>query len=211
MVALIADAFLPPHAPVKDELTSLGRAAEGAVETIDVTPDAPLDERAHLSVVPSPAIYFDDDDLEALHDDDVTYVPDTVTFGDDVPRPVLSLLPQMADTREKPRRKVALKAWLMTLDGATRGYALDLSEGGARLGGMGTHHEVGSTLFAKICLEPHESPIVVRCKVVRYSAPAGRTLATEISVRFVDVNLDEWFRLARFLDKEAALEAQAAS
>lgn len=207
MVALIADAFLPPHTPARDELASLGTATDGAVETIDITPEKEVP--SHLSVVPSPAMLFDDDDLEALDDDDVTYVPDTVTFGDDVPRPVLSLLPQMADTREKPRRKVALKAWLMTLDGATRGYALDLSEGGARLGGMGTHHEVGSTLLAKICLEPHESPIVVRCKVVRYSAPAGRTLATEISVRFVDVNLDEWFRLARFLDKEAALAEHA--
>ena len=221
MVALIADAFLPPHSPAISELSAL-RDIEAV--TIDVEPSPSDAARAREALRGIDALEFGDDDFDfEIDDGEMSHrapddaavfvstkkdVPETVCFQDAVPRPVLSLLPTMADTRETPRQRVALKAWLMTLDGATRGYALYLSEGGARLGGMGTHHPVGSTLLAKICLQPHECPVVVRCEVVRYSAPKGRTLATEISVKFVDVNLDEWFRLARFLDKEAKANAK---
>lgn len=91
------------------------------------------------------------------------------------------------------RRPVALRAWLMTLDGASRGYALDLSESGARLGGVCSRLEPGERALCKIELRPHEEPIVVRAEVIRND---GRDCA----VRFIDVNLDEWFRLARYVD-----------
>ena len=97
------------------------------------------------------------------------------------------------EQRETRRRPVALRAWLMTLEGASRGYALDLSESGARLGGVCSPLRPGERALCKIELRPHEEPVIVRAEVVRND---GRDCA----VRFFDVNLDEWFRLARYVD-----------
>lgn len=97
------------------------------------------------------------------------------------------------DLRGVRRRPVALRAWLMTLDGSQRGYALDLSESGVKLGGVCSPLQPGERALCKIELRPHEEPVVVRAVVVRND---GRDCA----LRFVDVNLEEWFRLARYVD-----------
>src|SRR4051794_31470961 len=61
------------------------------------------------------------------------------------------------DDRKTLRASVALRAWLTDDDGASRGYALDLSETGARFGGMSTRHKAGDLLLAKIEIDPKDA------------------------------------------------------
>lgn len=109
---------------------------------------------------------------------------------------------EVLEGRKAARKPVALRAWVMTMEGAARGYALDLSEGGCRLGGMGTRFQVGQKLLCKIELSPAEAPVVIRAHVARYHLVAATDgyACPELCLRFSDVNLDEWFRIARFLD-----------
>lgn len=98
------------------------------------------------------------------------------------------------DPRTAPRKPVALKCWLMDDDGAARGYALDVSEGGARLAGVGSRYQAGQRLLCKLVLDGKEPPLVMRCKVTRASNG-------EVGVRFLELGFDEWFRLGRFVDR----------
>ena len=98
-----------------------------------------------------------------------------------------------AERRETNRRSGAMRAWIMSLEGASRGYALDVSESGARLGGVCSPLGVRERALCKIELRPNEEPLVVRAEIVRNDGQ-------DAAVRFVDLNLDEWFRLARFVD-----------
>lgn len=98
-----------------------------------------------------------------------------------------------AERRETNRRSGAMRAWIMSLEGASRGYVLDVSESGARLGGVCSPLGVHERALCKIELRPNEEPLVVRAEIVRNDGQ-------DAAVRFVDLNLDEWFRLARFVD-----------
>lgn len=101
------------------------------------------------------------------------------------------------DRRETNRRRGAMRAWIMSLEGASRGYALDVSESGARLGGVCSPLGIRERALCKIELRPNEEPLVVRAEIVRNDGQ-------DAAVRFVDLNLDEWFRLARFVDAAPA-------
>src|SRR4051812_20620883 len=92
------------------------------------------------------------------------------------PAPVVDLTTRgpLVEGRGNGRKRVALRAWLMCPDSAARGYALDLSESGARLGGVGTRFEVGQRLLCKIELQPHEACVVVRAEVTRFHPVAAR-------------------------------------
>ena len=113
-----------------------------------------------------------------------------------VPRNV-TLPPQ---GRRTQRANVTLKAWLMSPQGSERGYALDLSETGARLGGMGRRFAVGEKALLKLMLAPDEVPVVVRAELMRFVPVAEGQLPRELAVRFLDLDLDDWFRIARFVD-----------
>lgn len=99
----------------------------------------------------------------------------------------------VVDRRQTHRRSGAMRAWIMSLEGASRGYALDVSETGARLGGVCSPLGLNERALCKIELRPNEEPLVVRAEIVRNDGQ-------DAAVRFVDLNLDEWFRLARFVD-----------
>jgi hypothetical protein len=126
------------------------------------------------------------------------------------------------EARRAPRRRLALPAWLCGTEGSARGYALDLSQGGARFGGVGTKLRPGDRLLAKIVLDEREAPVVLRAEVVRLAlvAAAGRAACPEVCVRFIDSALEEQWRrpaaaaeLARleaFLERQRALEERAA-
>lgn len=108
------------------------------------------------------------------------------------------------DFREQNRKVVALKAWVMTLSGSKRGYVADLSEGGALVKGVGTDYRVGERVLLKVMLDPKEAPVVVRAEVVRFTGTEpgfAPVKSADLALRFCDVNLDEWFRLAQFLDQ----------
>jgi hypothetical protein len=113
--------------------------------------------------------------------------------------PVAPRRPRLAysgekDTREAARKTVALKCWLQHERGAARGYAMDLSERGARLSGVGYGFGVGTRTICKVMLDSKEPPLVLRCKVVRVEGH-------EVGVEFLEVNFDDWFRIARFVDR----------
>lgn len=91
------------------------------------------------------------------------------------------------------REATVMRAWLMSLEGATRGYVVDVSESGARFYGSPSPLAAGERLLCKLELRPGENPIVVRAELVRNDG-------VEVALRFVDLNLDEWFRLARYVD-----------
>lgn len=109
------------------------------------------------------------------------------------------------EQRAKARRGVALRAWACADEGSKRGYVLDLSETGARIGGMGTSLKPGARVVLKIVLDEREPPVVVRAEIARYHVVVARSGpgCPELCARFVDVPLDEWFRIARFLDARA--------
>jgi hypothetical protein len=94
----------------------------------------------------------------------------------------------LVDARRAPRLRVALRAWLCGVEGSTRGYVLELSAGGARLGGMGTKHQPGDRLVAKIVLDEAEAPAVVKVEVVRYApvAASDRWACPELCVKFLE-------------------------
>lgn len=127
-------------------------------------------------------------------------------------RAIASLLPRPAEaapapprTREeraKARKLVAIRCWVCALDGSKRGYVLDLSESGARIGGVGTSLVVGTGVLLKLDLGRGEPTVALRGEVSRYHAVLARSGpgCPELCVRFVDVDVDQWFSVARFLD-----------
>jgi PilZ domain len=103
--------------------------------------------------------------------------------------------------REKARTPVALRMWLCAEAFSARGFALDLSEHGARLGGVGVRFRPGEQVLAKILLNDDEAPLVLKAEVVRYQPVSVRASACpELCIRFTDGSLDDRFRLGRFLD-----------
>jgi hypothetical protein len=108
------------------------------------------------------------------------------------------------EARDKARVPVALRVWLCAEAFSARGWALDLSEHGARLGGVGVRFHAGEQVLAKIVLDDNEAPIVLKAEVVRYQPVAVRESACpELCIRFTDGSLDDRFALGRFLDARA--------
>lgn len=103
----------------------------------------------------------------------------------------------LVEGRKEARARVACRAWLCAADASARGYALDVSAHGARFGGMGLLFAVGDRVLAKIVLEEHGEPLVMKAEIVRY-APASS--CPELCVKFIDDNGDSHFRLARYVD-----------
>lgn len=98
------------------------------------------------------------------------------------------------DPRDKPRKQVALKCWLVREAESVRGWAMDVSEGGARVQGAGYRWKLGEKLLFKVVLGDREPSMIVRAKVVRVGD-------NDVGLRFLEVSFDDWFRLARFCDK----------
>lgn len=103
------------------------------------------------------------------------------------------------DPRRGARKAVALKAWCVLPERSARGFVVDLSETGARIGGVAGGFAEGQRMLFKVQLEPTEPPVICRAVVVRWHQPAGRS--PELAVRFEDLAFDDWFRLARRLDR----------
>ena len=98
------------------------------------------------------------------------------------------------DPRVKPRKKVALKCWVMRDEESVRGWAMDVSETGARVQGAGYRWRLGEKVLFKVFLSDDEPTMIVRGKVVRVGD-------NDIGLRFLEVSFDDWFRLGRFCDK----------
>ncbi len=105
----------------------------------------------------------------------------------------------LVEGRRRPRVPVALRAWVCTEALSVRGFALDLTENGARFGGMGLKLKVGDAVIVKIVVDEADAPVVIKGEVVRYAPTAGA--CPDVCVRFVDAPVDEHFRVARFLDR----------
>jgi hypothetical protein len=101
------------------------------------------------------------------------------------------------DLREQRRARVAMQAWIVDDTQSMRGYALDLSDGGARVGGVGTRIPVGARVVLKIKLEPTRVPIAMRAHVVRYDFVDG---IPTIALRFLEVAWDDAFDIGRVID-----------
>lgn len=95
---------------------------------------------------------------------------------------------RVVEPRRAERQRVALRAWLCGTDGSQRGWVLDLSTSGARLGGVGTRLQPGERVLCKLVLAAAEAPVVLRAEVVRYApvAAADRWACPELCVRFLD-------------------------
>lgn len=93
----------------------------------------------------------------------------------------------LVDGRGAARRRVALPAWLVLDESSLRGYVLELSAAGARLGGMGTRLRVGERVLAKMALHPHNPPVLLRAEVVRYTPvlATGAHACPELCIRFI--------------------------
>lgn len=98
----------------------------------------------------------------------------------------------IVEVRADARREVSLKAWLCAEAFSARGWVLDLSEDGARLGGVGFRFTKGEAVMLKVELEAHAAPLVLKGEVVR---------ADPVCVRFTHGSLEDHVRLAHFLDR----------
>lgn len=104
---------------------------------------------------------------------------------------------RVVEARNHRRARIALRAWLCDDEGACRGYTLDLSPDGARIGGAGTRYAVGRTLLVKIVLDDAEPPVVLKAELVRYHA--GIT-CPDLCLRFLPTShVDELYRVARYV------------
>lgn len=105
-----------------------------------------------------------------------------------VPRRVERTEVARVEDRASARHRVALQAWLCAEDASYRGYVLELSLGGARVGGVGTRLQPGERVLCKVVLSAGEAPVVLRAEVVRYAlVVAGDHFACpELCVRFLD-------------------------
>jgi len=105
---------------------------------------------------------------------------------------------QSSDPRRVPRSDVALQAWAMKPSGTQRAYVLDLSESGARLGGISSGFVLGQGMLLKMKLGNEEGQIIMRAEAVRWhETPEG---TRQLGVRFLEVPFDDWFALCRHLD-----------
>lgn len=103
---------------------------------------------------------------------------------------------RLGEARNHPRARIALRAWLCDDEGSTRGYTLDLSPDGARVGGAGTRFKVGQSLLLKVVLDDAEPPAVLRAELVRYHPGIS---CPDLCLRFLPTShVDELFRVARF-------------
>lgn len=107
------------------------------------------------------------------------------------------------DVRGMRRARVAMQAWIVDEAFTARGYALDLSEGGAKVGGVGTRVPVGARVLLKLKLTPNAIPIVMRAQVVRYDFTEGLPTC---ALRFLEMAWDDAFDLSRALDHARALD-----
>ena len=106
---------------------------------------------------------------------------------------------RIIEGRNHQRARIALRAWLCDDDGSTRGYTLDLSPDGARVGGAGTRFHVGQSLLVKIVLDDAEPPAVLRAELIRYHPGIS---CPDLCLRFLPTShVDELFRVARFVAK----------
>jgi hypothetical protein len=83
----------------------------------------------------------------------------------------------VVEARTEERVPVTLKAWLCAEAFSARGFVLDLSPHGARLGGVGFRFREGERVLLKVQLDDAATPVVVRAEVVR---------ADPVCVRFLD-------------------------
>jgi hypothetical protein len=81
------------------------------------------------------------------------------------------------EAREQPRTQVTYKAWLCAESFSARGFVLDLSNDGARLGGVGFRFTPGERVILKVVADDAQPPVVLKAEVVR---------ADPVCVRFVD-------------------------
>lgn len=104
--------------------------------------------------------------------------------------------------RNRLRARIALRAWICDDEGARRGYTLDLSPDGARVGGAGTRFTVGDRVVLKVVLDEAEPPVVLRAEVVRYHPGVS---CPDLCLRFLpSCHVDELFRVARFVSAMGA-------
>ena len=109
---------------------------------------------------------------------------------------------RIIEGRNHQRARIALRAWLCDDDGSTRGYTLDLSPDGARVGGAGTRFKVGQSLLVKIVLDDAEPPAVLRAELIRYHPGIS---CPDLCLRFLPTShVDELFRVARYVAKMSA-------
>jgi hypothetical protein len=105
--------------------------------------------------------------------------------------------PKIHDLREKKRARVAMQAWIIDETQSMRGYALDLSDGGARVGGVGTRIPVGARVLLKLKLDQTSVPITMRAHVMRYDFVDGIAV---LALRFLEVAWDDAFAIGRAID-----------
>ena len=104
---------------------------------------------------------------------------------------------RVLEARNHGRARIALRAWLCDDDGSCRGYTLDLSPDGARVGGAGTRFKVGQSLLLKVVLDDAEPPAVLRAELVRYHPGIS---CPDLCLRFLPTShVDELFRVSRFV------------
>lgn len=104
---------------------------------------------------------------------------------------------RIVEGRNQLRARIALRAWICDDEGARRGYTLDLSPDGARVGGAGTRFAVGQSVLLKVVLDEAEPPAVLRAEVVRYHPGVS---CPDLCLRFLPTShVDELFRVSRFV------------
>ncbi len=104
---------------------------------------------------------------------------------------------RVIEARNHRRARIALRAWLCDDEGASRGYTLDLSPDGARVGGAGSRFAIGQSVLLKIVLDDAEPPVVLKAELVRHH-PGIST--PDLCLRFLPTShVDELFRVARYV------------
>lgn len=101
------------------------------------------------------------------------------------------------DARRHQRRGIALKTWVMDSTRTARGYILDMSETGARIGAVGTKFPVGTRVVVKMDLGASHAPIACEAQVVRFDMDKTQP---DVCVRFLNLKFDDWFIVVRRMD-----------
>lgn len=92
------------------------------------------------------------------------------------------------DARRAPRVRAASPLWLCGDAGSVRGWALELSSTGARVGGAGVALVPGARVVVKIAMPAGEASIALRAEVVRHAAVQreGGVGCPEVCLRFLE-------------------------
>lgn len=92
------------------------------------------------------------------------------------------------DARGAPRVRTAVPLWLCGDEGSARGWALELSATGARVGGVGACLAPGTRVVVKLAVAAGEAAVVLRAEVVRYAPVLAHDGAAcpELCLRFLD-------------------------